>query len=81
MGRMGVNEKGLREIRDVLIRYSQYESAYEVFDRYDMGLRKFADEAESEMREGRVPSITLKAHETKSNQEERHSLSKDGFDN
>lgn len=78
---MGVNENGLHQIRYVLIRYSQYGSAYEVFDKHDIGLRKFAEEAESEMRAGRVPSITLKAHETKSNQEERHLLSKDGFDN
>ena len=78
---MGVNEKGLREIRDVLMRYSQYGSAYEVFDKHDIGLRKFAEEAESEMRAGRVPSIALKAHETKSGQKERHPLLKDGFDN
>ena len=78
---MAVNENGLRQIREVLIRYSQYGSAYEVFDKHDIGLRKFAEEAESEMRAGRVPSIAFKAYETKSGQEERHSLSKDGFDN
>ena len=78
---MGVNENGLRQIREVLIRYSQYGSAYEVFDKHDIGLRKFAEEAESEIQAGRVPSIELKAHETKSGQEERHSLLKDGFDN
>lgn len=56
---MEVNENGLRQIRDVLIRYSQYGSAYEVFDKHDIGLRQFASTVESQLRAGHpLPSIS-----------------------
>ena len=76
---MAVNENGLRQIRDVLIRYSQYGSAYEVFDKHDIGLRQFASTVESQLRAGHPPTFDLKAHETKSGHAETHEISRQGI--
>ena len=51
-----------------------------VFDKYDLGLRKFASEAEFQMSIGNPPEIELKAHETKSKRVETFEIPKEGID-
>lgn len=75
-----VNETGLMHIRDFLIDRSQYGSAYEIFDKHDLGLRKFASEAEFQMSIGNPPEIELKAYETKSHRVETFEIPKEGID-